>query len=180
MDIENMEAIVSKIEDLKKGKFSNEKIMGILDLKENPDDILKAYEKEKGLYTIEDAAIFIGNELKGTWNYRKVYNLLGGENPQIKSVKESNKKGRKILKKELERFVEEKKRTREDYKRLFENEHNLSIKYSDQAESLEKANKEKDQKIAELEAKIKELEAQLKKPAKGRQRKDEKEAGKVE
>ncbi|WP_283749692.1 hypothetical protein [Bacillus mycoides] len=177
--IENIESVVSKIEDLKKGKFSSEKIMQILELKEKPEDILKEYEKEQGLYSIEDAAVKIGEELNDkTWNYRKLYNLLVGENPQLKSVKQSNKKGRKIHKKEIERFIDERKRTREDYKRLFENEHNLSLKYFEQVEVLEKANEEKDQKIVDLEARIAELEAQLKKPTKTRAKKEE--AGKVE
>lgn len=179
MKIENIQSIASKIEDLKKGKFSNEKIMEILDLKENPEAILKEYEKEKGLYSIEDAATMIGEALNDkSWNYRKLYNLLVGENPQLKSVKQSNKKGRKIHIDEINRFIKEKKTTREDYKRLFEHEQTLSEKFSDQVEVLEKENKEKDQKIAELEARIAKLEAQLKKPAKGRPKKDE--AGKVE
>ncbi|WP_226989446.1 hypothetical protein, partial [Streptococcus pneumoniae] len=125
--------------------------------------ILKEYEKEKGLYTIDDAAVMIGEALNETWNYRKLYNLMTGENKQIESIKQSNKKGRKIHKKEIERFIKERKTTREDYKRLFENEHNLSLKYFEQVEVLEKANEEKDQKIVELEARIKELEAELKK-----------------
>ncbi|HDR4600546.1 TPA: hypothetical protein QCQ97_005269 [Bacillus cereus] len=179
MKIENIESIVSKIEDLKKGKFSSKKIMQILDLKEKPEDILKEYEKEQGLYSIEDAAMKIGEELNDkSWNYRKLYNLINCENPQLKSVKQSNKKGRKIHIDEINRFIKEKKTTREDYKRLFEHEQTLSEKFSDQVEVLEKENKEKDQKIAELEARIAELEAQVKKPAKGRPKKDE--AGKVE
>ncbi|WP_152160160.1 hypothetical protein, partial [Streptococcus pneumoniae] len=105
----------------------------------------------------------IGEALNETWNYRKLYNLMTGENKQIESIKQSNKKGRKIHKKEIERFIKERKTTREDYKRLFENEHNLSLKYFEQVEVLEKANEEKDQKIVELEARIKELEAELKK-----------------
>ncbi|MGR5920998.1 hypothetical protein ACT7DD_15230 [Bacillus paranthracis] len=181
MKIENIELIVSKIEDLKKGKFSSEKIMQILDLEESPESILKEYEKEKGLYSIEEAATKIGEELNDkSWNYRKLYNLINCENPQLKSVKQSNKKGRKIHIDEINRFIKEKKTTREDYKRLFEHEQTLSEKYSDQVEVLEIANKEKDQKITELETKIKELEAQLKKKTTSRTRKDEKETGKVE
>lgn len=179
MKIENIESIVRKIEDLKKGKFSSEKIMQILDLTETPKNILKEYEKEQGLYSIEDAATKIGEELNDkTWNYRKLYNLINCENPQLESVKQSNKKGRKIHIDEINRFIDERKRTREDYKRLFEHEQTLSEKFSDQVEVLVKANEEKDQKIKELEAKIKELEAQVKKPAKTRAKKDE--AGKVE
>ncbi|HGP3677620.1 TPA: hypothetical protein ACLIVI_005572 [Bacillus pacificus] len=184
MKIENIESVVSKIEDLKKGKFSSEKIMQILDLKEKPEDILKEYEKEQGLYTIDDAAAMIGEALNDkSWNYRKLYNLMTGENKQIESIKQSNKKGRKIHKKEIERFIKERKTTREDYKRLFENEHNLSLEYFGQVEELEKENKEKDQKIADLEARIKELEAELKKkpaPKSRGTKKDEKETGKVE
>lgn len=183
MKIENIESVVSKIEDLKKGKFSNEKIMEILELTETPDAILKEYEKKQGLYSIEDAAAKIGEELNDkSWNYRKLYNLINCENPKIESVKQSNKKGRKIHIKEIERFIKERKTTREDYKRLFENEHNLSLQYFEQVEELEKVNEEKDKKIVELEARIAELEAQLKeKPAKGRPKKDVvKETGKVE
>lgn len=178
MKIENVQSMVSKIEDLKKGKFSNQKIMEILDLKESPDAILKEYEKEKGLYSIDDAAAMIGEALNETWNYRKLYNLMTGENKQIESIKQSNKKGRKIHIKEIERFIDERKRTREDYKRLYKHEQNLSIRLSNQVEVLEKANEEKDQKIVDLEARIAELEAQLKKPAKTRAKKEE--AGKVE
>ncbi|HDR7970076.1 hypothetical protein OWP15_27425 [Bacillus paranthracis] len=183
MKIENIQSIASKIEDLKMANFSNEKIMEILSIKENPDDILKEYEKEKDYRTIEEAAEMIGNKLEGTWNYRKVYNLINCENPQMKSVKKSNRQGIKIHKDEVERFIDERKRTREDYKRLFENEHNLSLEYFGQVEELEKENKEKDKKIADLEAKIKELEAELKKkpaPKSRGTKKDEKETGKVE
>ncbi|MGR5906288.1 hypothetical protein ACT7DI_25345 [Bacillus paranthracis] len=96
MKIENIESIVRKIEDLKKGKFSSEKIMQILDLTETPENILKEYEKEQGLYSIEDAATKIGEELNDkTWNYRKLYNLINCENPQLESVKQSNKKRKK-------------------------------------------------------------------------------------
>ncbi|MDA2046373.1 hypothetical protein PDN33_27860 [Bacillus cereus] len=180
MKIENIQSIASKIEDLKVANFSNEKIMEILSIEENPDDILKEYEKEKDYRTIEQAAELIGNKLEGTWNYRKVYNLINCENPQMKSIKKSNRQGIKIHIDEINRFIDERKRTREDYKRLFEHEQTLSEKFSDQVEVLEKANEEKDQKIKELEARIAELEAQAKKPAKGRPKKDEKETGKVE
>lgn len=173
MKIENIQETASKIEDLKTANFSNEKIMQILGIEENPDDVLKEYEKEKDYRTIEQAAEMIGNELKGTWNYRKVYNLINCENPQMESVKKSNRQGIKIHKDEIKRFIDERKRTREDYKRLFENEHNLSLKYFEQVEVLEKANEEKDQKIAELEAKIAELEAQKKKQP-GRPKKEDK------
>lgn len=180
MKIENIQETAVKIEELKKVNFSNEKIMQILGLEIDPDKILEEYEKEKDYRTIEEAAKLIDDKLEGNWNYRKVYNLINCENPQIKSMKKSNKEGRKIHIKEINRFIDERKRTREDYKRLFENEHNLSLKYFEQVEVLEKENKEKDQKIAELEARIAELEAQVKKPAKGRPKKDEKETGKVE
>lgn len=180
MKIENIESVVSKIEDLKKGKFSSEKIMQILDLEETPDAILKEYEKEQGLYSIEDAAAKIGEELnEKSWNYRKLYNLINCENPQLKFVKQSNKKGIKIHIKEINRFISEKKLTREDYKNLYDHQIDKNIELEKQMNVLKE---EKDQKIADLEAKIKELEAQLKKPApKSRgTKKDEKETGKVE
>ncbi|WP_198162990.1 hypothetical protein [Sphingobium sp. TCM1] len=179
MKIENIQSIVSKIEDLKKGKFSSEKIMQILDLEESPESILKKYEKEQGLYSIEDAAVKIGEELNDkSWNYRKLYNLINCENPQLKFVKQSNKKGIKIHIKEINRFISEKKLTREDYKNLFDRETEKKMEIEEQMKVLKE---EKDQKITELEARIAELEAQLKKPApKGRPRKDEKETGKVE
>lgn len=180
MKIENIESIVSKIEDLKKGKFSSKKIMQILDLEESPESILKEYEKEQGLYSIEDAATKIGEELNDeSWNYRKLYNLINCENPQLKSVKQSNKKGRKIHIKEINRFISEKKLTREDYKNLYDHQIDKNIELEKQMNVLKE---EKDQKIAELEAKIKELEAQVKKPApKSRgTKKDEKETGKAE
>lgn len=182
MKIENIQETASKIEDLKIANFSNEKIMQILGLEVNPDKILEEYEKEKDYRTIEEAAKMIDDKLEGTWNYRKVYNLINCENPQMKSVKKSNRQGIKIHKDEVERFIDERKRTREDYKRLFENEHNLSLEYFGQVEELEKENKEKDQKIAELEAKIAELEAQVKKKtvSKTRGQKEAKETGKVE
>lgn len=183
MKIENIKTIVGKIEELKMVNLSNNKIMEILDIKENPDDVLKEYEKEKDYHTIEEAAKLIDDKLEGTWNYRKVYNLLNGKNKQIESVKRSNKEGRKIHIDEINRFIKEKKTTREDYKRLFEHEQTLSEKFSDQVEVLEKTNEEKDQKIKELEARIKELEAELKKKnssSRTRTKKDEKETGKVE
>ncbi|MCC2485075.1 hypothetical protein LKM01_25110 [Bacillus pacificus] len=178
MKIENIESIVRKIEDLKKGKFSSEKIMQILDLEEKPEDILKEYEKEQGLYSIEDAATKIGEELNDkTWNYRKLYNLINCENPKIESVKKSNRQGIKIHIKEINRFIAEKKLTREDYKNLYDNEIDKNVELEKQMNVLKE---EKDQKIAELEARIAELEAQVKKPVKTRAKKDEKETGKVE
>ncbi|MGH1254933.1 hypothetical protein ACQVVX_28395 [Bacillus pacificus] len=179
MKIENIQSIVSKIEDLKKGKFSSEKIMQILDLEESPESILKKYEKEQGLYSIEDAAVKIGEELNDkSWNYRKLYNLINCENPQLKFVKQSNKKGIKIHIKEINRFISEKKLTREDYKNLFDRETEKKMEIEEQMKVLKE---EKDQKIAELEAKIKELEAELKKKnSSSRTRAKEKETGKAE
>ncbi len=183
MKIENIESVVSKIEDLKKGKFSSEKIMQILDLEETPDAILKEYEKEQGLYSIEDAAAKIGEELnEKSWNYRKLYNLINCENPQLKFVKQSNKKGIKIHIKEINRFISEKKLTREDYKNLYDHQIDKNIELEKQMNVLKEENEEKDQKIVDLEAKIAELEALVKKkPApKSRGQKDAKETGKVE
>lgn len=179
MKIENIESIVSKIEDLKKGKFSSKKIMQILDLEESPESILKEYEKEQGLYSVEDAAAKIGEELNDkSWNYRKLYNLINCENPQLEFVKQSNKKGIKIHIKEINRFISEKKLTRADYKNLYDHEIGKNVEMEKQVNVLKEENEEKDQKIAELEARIAELEAQVKKPAKTRAKKDE--AGKVE
>ncbi|MDG1651657.1 hypothetical protein P7D08_26140 [Bacillus pacificus] len=183
MKIENIQETAVKIEELKKVNFSNEKIMEILSIKENPDKILEEYEKEKDYRTIEQAAEMIGNELKGTWNYRKVYNLINCKNPQIESVKKSNKEGRKIHIKEIRRFISEKKLTREDYKNLFDRETGKNVALADQVKVLKEGNEEKDQKIADLEARIKELEAELKKkpaPKSRGTKKDEKETGKVE
>ncbi|MDZ4508472.1 hypothetical protein ORM40_27740 [Bacillus cereus] len=178
MKIENIQTTASKIEDLKMVNLSNEKIMQILGIEENPDDVLKEYEKEKDYRTIEEAAAMIGKELKGTWNYRKVYNLINCENPQMESVKKSNRQGIKIHKDEVERFISEKKLTREDYKNLYDHQIDKNVELEKQMNVLKE---EKDQKIADLEAKIKELEAQLKEKPKGRPKKDVvKETGKVE
>lgn len=173
MKIENIQTTASKIEDLKKVKFSNEKIMEILGLEVDPDKILEEYEKEKDYRTIEQAGEMIGKELEGTWNYRKVYNLLGGENPQIESVKQSNRQGIKIHIKEIRRFIAEKKLTREDYKNLYDHEIDKNVEMEKQVKVLKEENEEKDQKIAELEAKIAELEAQKKKQP-GRPKKEDK------
>lgn len=173
MKIENIQETAVKIEELKKVNFSNEKIMGILGLEVNPDKILEEYEKEKDYRTIEQAAEMIGNELKGTWNYRKVYNLINCENPQMESVKKSNRQGIKIHIKEIRRFISEKKLTREDYKNLYDHEIDKNIEMEKQVNVLKEENEEKDQKIAELEAKIAELEAQKKKQP-GRPKKEDK------
>ncbi|KAB7629985.1 hypothetical protein OCD90_28385 [Bacillus pacificus] len=109
----NIQKIVEKIETLKLAKIGNEQIKNILELEESVEDIMKKFEEEQKLRTIDEIVEFFNKDTKSDdWSYYKVFRLIKKGNLPSTMVKGKHK----INIDDAEEFIGESKKTREDYK----------------------------------------------------------------
>ncbi|GAB6493150.1 hypothetical protein bcgnr5369_64640 [Bacillus cereus] len=144
----NIQKIVEKIETLKLAKIVNEEIKNILELEESVEDIMKKFEEEQKLKTIDEIVEYFNKETKSEdWSYYKVFRLIKKGELLSTMVKGKHKINMDVA----EEFIGESKKTREDYK--------------EECEDLKA-------KVKELEEKIKTLE-EAAKPKRGRKKAEE-------
>ncbi|GAB6464103.1 hypothetical protein bcgnr5378_65800 [Bacillus cereus] len=109
----NIQKIVEKIETLKMAKIGNEEIKNILELEESVEDIMKKFEEEQKLKTIDEIVEYFNKETKSEdWSYYKVFRLIKSGKLPSTMVKGKHK----INNDDAEEFIGESKKTREDYK----------------------------------------------------------------
>ncbi len=134
----NIQKIIEKIETLKMAKIGNEEIKNILELEESVEDIMKKFEEEQKLKTIDEIVEYFNKETKSEdWSYYKVFRLIKNEKLPSTMVKGKHK----INIDDAEEFIGESKKTREDYKQ--------------ECEDLKAQIKVLEEKIKTLEAKQK-------------------------
>ncbi len=109
----NIQKIVEKIETLKLAKIGNEEIKNILELEESVEDIMKKFEEEQKLKTIDEIVEFFNKETKSEdWSYYKVFRLIKKGELLSTMVKGKHKINMDVA----VEFIGESKKTREDYK----------------------------------------------------------------
>lgn len=109
----NIQKIVEKIETLKLAKIGNEEIKNILELEESVEDIMKKFEEEQKLRTIDEIVEFFNKDTKSEdWSYYKVFRLIKKGKLDSTLIKGKHK----INIDDAEEFIGESKKTREDYK----------------------------------------------------------------
>ena len=117
MNKEKMD-LIEKIETLRANKVEDDKIKIILELDTDVETIITNHEINKELRTVEQTAEQLKaalGEQKEKFNYHKVLRLI--KSGELKSFgKTSNKEGIKIHINEINRFIEDRKMTLEDWK----------------------------------------------------------------
>lgn len=110
--------LIEKIEKLEKNNVSADEIKEILDLTSSVAEIKEEFNKNQEFYTVSESAERLKptlGKLKDEKAYElKVYRLI--DKGEILAEKGSNKIGYRIHKDEIERFIEESKMSKEDWK----------------------------------------------------------------
>jgi Domain of unknown function (DUF5348) len=113
------EELIQKIEMAEKYGATEEEIMKLLDLKAFPSEIKEEFNKYKDFVTVSDAAEQLKSLLGSLKNEKayelKVLRLI--EKGEILAEKLSNKEGYRISKGEIARFIEDSKKSKEDWKK---------------------------------------------------------------
>jgi len=111
--------LIQKIEKLEQNNISAEEIKEILDLTHSIAEIKAEFLENQDYYTVSESADHLKpilGKLKDEKAYElKVYRLI--DKGEIVAEKGSNKTGYRIHKAEIERFIEESKMTKEDWKK---------------------------------------------------------------
>jgi hypothetical protein len=113
------EELIQKIEMAEKYGATEEEIMKLLDLKAFPSEIKEEFNKYKDFVTVSDAADQLKSVLGSLKNEKayelKVLRLI--DKGEIQAEKPSNKEGYRISKGELVRFIEDSKKSKEEWKK---------------------------------------------------------------
>jgi len=113
------EGLIQKIEMAEKYGATEEEIMKLLDLKASPSEIKEEFNKYKDFVTVSDAAEQLKSVLGSLKNEKayelKVLRLI--DKGEIQAEKLSNKEGYRISRGEIARFIEDSKKSKEDWKK---------------------------------------------------------------
>ena len=113
------EELIQKIEMAEKYGATEEEIMKLLDLKAFPSEIKEEFNKYKDFVTVSDAADQLKSVLGSLKNEKayelKVLRLI--DKGEIQAEKLSNKEGYRISKGEIARFIEDSKKSKEEWKK---------------------------------------------------------------
>ncbi|GAB6771950.1 hypothetical protein [Bacillus cereus] len=118
--------LIKEIEEMEKANFPEEKIKKYLKLNRSIAEVKEEFRKYDGYVTVADAVEILKphlGTLKDDKSYElKILRLIKGDEkrgvePQIEASKPSNKIGYRIKKEEIERFITDSKKSKEDWRK---------------------------------------------------------------
>ncbi|HEF5066811.1 TPA: hypothetical protein SAQ65_005943 [Bacillus cereus] len=139
--------LMKEIEEMEKANFPEEKIKKYLNLKGSVSEVKEEFRKYDGYVTVSDSVELLKpylGTLKDDKSYElKILRMIKGDKkrgilPQIEASKPSNKIGYRIKKEEIERFINEFNKTKEDWKTEAKQSQKDAKEWEEKALELEK------------------------------------------